>query len=142
MDGVVTDIAGLHAAAWKNLFDSTPPPLAGAGDVAPFTVEADYYAYVDGRSREDGVGAFLASRNLRPPQGSAGDPPGTLSVQWVAARNSTWRRSTANWWRSAKISTASACGVGPHPSSRRTPERSPTPPCERPHQRACWTASP
>jgi beta-phosphoglucomutase family hydrolase len=86
MDGVVTDTADLHAAAWKNLFDSTLPLLPGGGDVAPFTVGADYHAHVDGRSREDGVRAFLASRNLRLPQGSAGDPPGTLSVHGLAAR--------------------------------------------------------
>jgi transposase InsO family protein len=32
----------------------------------------------------------------------------------------TWRRSTATWWRSTAISTASASGVGPHPSTSRT----------------------
>jgi RHS repeat-associated protein len=32
----------------------------------------------------------------------------------------TWRRSTASWWRSTAISTASAFGVGPQPSTPRT----------------------
>ena len=66
MNGVVTDTAGLHAAAWKTLFDTMLPRLADA--------EADHHAHIDGRTREDGVRAFLASRNLHVPDGSAAGP--------------------------------------------------------------------
>jgi hypothetical protein len=38
------------------------PILAASGDVEPFDIEADYHAHIDGRSREDGVLAFLACR--------------------------------------------------------------------------------
>jgi beta-phosphoglucomutase-like phosphatase (HAD superfamily) len=63
MDGVVTDTVGLHAAAaWQALFDQVLPILAASRDVEPFDIEADYHAHIDGRSREDGVLAFLASR--------------------------------------------------------------------------------
>jgi hypothetical protein len=35
-------------------------------------------------------------------------------------RRGTWRRSTAGWWRSTAISTASTSWVGPQPSTPRT----------------------
>jgi hypothetical protein len=52
MDGVVTDTAGLHAAAWQAIFDQVLPILAASRDVEPFDIEADYHAHIDGRSRE------------------------------------------------------------------------------------------
>lgn len=84
MDGVVTDTAGLHAAAWKSLFDTVLAHMDGAG--TPFDAEADYHTYIDGRSREDGVRAFLASRGIHLPDGSVDDPPGTPTVSGLAAR--------------------------------------------------------
>ena len=60
MDGVITDTAGVHAAAWKSLFDELLP-LFGEGQ-EPFDAEEDYRAFVDGRLREDGVRSFMASR--------------------------------------------------------------------------------
>lgn len=65
MDGVVTDTAALHAAAaWKQLFDDLLAARAGTDgvDARPFDADADYRRYVDGRSREDGVAAFLMAR--------------------------------------------------------------------------------
>ncbi|QHC24175.1 HAD family hydrolase [Streptomyces sp. GS7] len=82
-DGVITDSARLHAAAWQEAFDAC---LAAAGGQRPFDPAADYLRYVDGRSREDGAAAFLASRGLALPLGSPGDPPGTGTVRAVAAR--------------------------------------------------------
>ncbi|MEV5610655.1 HAD-IA family hydrolase [Streptomyces sp. NPDC052225] len=67
-DGVITDSAGLHAQAWKAVFDAflreQPPP--SPKDRRPFDIELDYPAYVDGTSRRDGAAAFLASRGIRP----------------------------------------------------------------------------
>jgi len=60
MDGVVTSTARVHEAAWKAVFD---PFLAAHGDQSPFT-HADYRSYVDGRTREDGIRTFLASRGI------------------------------------------------------------------------------
>jgi trehalose 6-phosphate phosphatase len=71
MDGVVTDTAEAHFAAWKALFD---PFLARRGDPKPFT-EADYRAHVDGRPRYEGVAAFLASRGIDLPRGEEDDRP-------------------------------------------------------------------
>ena len=66
LDGVLTDTASVHFAAWKEVFDRV---LAahGQGD-QPFTHE-DYDAHVDGEPREDGVRAFLASRGIELPAG-------------------------------------------------------------------------
>ncbi len=88
MDGVVTDTAAVHAAAWAELFDAVlHDPRAGlAPPVAPFDPVADYRRYVDGRSREDGVAAFLAARGIRVPLGGPGDPPDSWTIYGLAAR--------------------------------------------------------
>ncbi|MEU1279213.1 HAD-IA family hydrolase [Streptomyces sp. NPDC005805] len=86
-DGVITDSARVHAAAWKTAFDAClrdHPPEAPA-DRRPFDPVADYLRHVDGRSRADGAAAFLASRGLTLPEGGPDDPPGTGSVGAVAA---------------------------------------------------------
>jgi len=88
MDGVVTDTAAVHAAAWKELFDAAlADPRAGLAHVPePFDVEADYRRYVDGRSREDGVAAFLAARGISLPTGTPDDRPDAWTVRGLAAR--------------------------------------------------------
>jgi beta-phosphoglucomutase family hydrolase len=88
LDGVVTDTATMHAVAWKQLFDSVlrDPRLAGAGVQAAFDEEADYRRFVDGRQREDGVAAFLASRGITLPLGVPGDSIDAWTVHGLAAR--------------------------------------------------------
>src|SRR5574338_422965 len=88
MDGVVTDTAAIHAAAWKELFDAALADRRSGLTLAPepFDVEADYRRYVDGRSREDGVAAFLAARGMSPPTGTPDDPPDAWTVWGLAAR--------------------------------------------------------
>jgi alpha,alpha-trehalase len=76
LDGVITDTARVHAAAWKDLFDGLLTGHAGQG---PFE-DADYLRYVDGKPRYDGVASFLASRNIELPWGTAEDGPGTATV--------------------------------------------------------------
>ncbi|QFY10476.1 HAD hydrolase-like protein [Nonomuraea phyllanthi] len=80
-DGVVTDTARVHAAAWKHVFDAYL-----RGRCEPFDVRADYLAHVDGRPRLDAVRAFLASRGLSLPEGGPGDEPGAATVYglWLA----------------------------------------------------------
>ncbi len=82
MDGVVTDTAVVHAAAWKKLFDAYLEQVAmGTGaDVPPFDERADYERYVDGKNRYDGVRSFLESRGIRLPDGSPHDPAGSDTV--------------------------------------------------------------
>ncbi|MEX2970101.1 HAD family hydrolase [Streptomyces sp. C184] len=82
-DGVITDSAAVHAAAWKDAFDAC---LSAAGGQRPFDPVDDYLRYVDGRAREDGATAFLRSRGLDLPLGEVDDAPGTATVRAVAAR--------------------------------------------------------
>ncbi|WP_079074570.1 HAD family hydrolase [Streptomyces atriruber] len=65
-DGVLTDSARVHAAAWKTAFDAYLSELTPDDPMRrrPFDVHDDYLRYVDGRSRLDGAEAFLASRGL------------------------------------------------------------------------------
>jgi len=63
LDGVLTTTATVHFAAWKAMFDAYLRERDGPG-FRPFE-QADYDAHVDGRPRDDGVRAFLASRDIR-----------------------------------------------------------------------------
>lgn len=81
LDGVLTDTASVHRAAWKQTFDAF---LAPRGQT-PFTDE-DYVDYVDGKPRADGVRDFLASRGIHLPEGGADDPPGAETVHGVGNR--------------------------------------------------------
>lgn len=76
LDGVVTRTAALHAAAWKAVFDEYLAQRADASREpwVPFDVRRDYYGYVDGKPRYDGVAAFLAARGIQLPRGSPQDP--------------------------------------------------------------------
>lgn len=88
MDGVVTRTTSVHAAAWKELFDSVlADSRSGVGaDTPPFDADRDYRLYVDGRSREDGIRAFLTSRGIQLPTGSPEDGPDAWSVAGLGAR--------------------------------------------------------
>jgi beta-phosphoglucomutase family hydrolase len=77
LDGVLTDTAGVHRAAWKATFDAF---LARHGQ-APFT-EQDYATYVDGKPRNDGVRDFLASRRIHLPEGK-NDPSSSDTVHGI-----------------------------------------------------------
>jgi beta-phosphoglucomutase family hydrolase len=77
MDGVLTETATVHAAAWKEMFDAF---LERRGEGPPFDEVRDYDAYVDGKPRYDGVRGFLASRDIELPEGSPDDPPDAETV--------------------------------------------------------------
>lgn len=63
LDGVLTDTASVHDAAWKATFDSFLRERDG-DDFRPFDPDDDYGKYVDGKPRADGVRDFLASRGI------------------------------------------------------------------------------
>ena len=81
MDGVVTQTASVHQAAWKALFDDYLKQRAATagGQFREFTPD-DYLRYVDGKPRYDGVRDFLASRGITLPWGAETDPPEAESV--------------------------------------------------------------
>ena len=66
MDGVLTQTAGMHAAAWKQLFDTFLERRSAASGqpFLPFDIDTDYRQYVDGKPRYDGVASFLQSRGI------------------------------------------------------------------------------
>ncbi|HEX6141186.1 MAG TPA: trehalose-phosphatase [Geminicoccaceae bacterium] len=102
MDGVVTDTASAHAAAWKEAFDAFLAARSAAeGTVlVPFDARRDYLAYVDGRPRLDGVRGFLAARGIDLPEGSAEDPPGHATV---AGLGNLKNRAFHDWLRRHRV---------------------------------------
>jgi beta-phosphoglucomutase family hydrolase len=88
LDGVLTQTAKVHAAAWKQMFDAyLRERSAGAGEeFVPFDPVADYDEYVDGKPRYEGVRSFLASRSIELPQGSPEDPPGAETIDGLGNR--------------------------------------------------------
>ncbi|NWF53752.1 MAG: trehalose-phosphatase [Syntrophaceae bacterium] len=88
LDGVITDTASVHAAAWKGMFDDFLSRHAARNGIPfqPFEIETDYRLYVDGKPRFDGLRSFLRSRGIRLPEGRAEDPPGAHTVHGLARR--------------------------------------------------------
>ena len=88
LDGVLTDSALLHAAAWAQILDELLLRLsASAGwHFIPFDREVDYRTYIEGRSRLDGIHSFLESRGIRLPEGRVDDPPDADTAHGLAHR--------------------------------------------------------
>ena len=87
LDGVVTNTAGVHAAAWTEALDVFLQKRAQKDNVpfAPFT-PADYRTYVDGRPRLEAIRTFLAARSIALPEGKASDGPDRDTVHGLGAR--------------------------------------------------------
>jgi beta-phosphoglucomutase family hydrolase len=90
LDGVLTPTAEVHMRAWERLFtdvlerqaeaaDGPRVAAPDAVDTSPYT-DQDYFRFVDGRPRYEGVRAFLESRGIDLPQGSPDDPPEQQTV--------------------------------------------------------------
>jgi trehalose-phosphatase len=81
MDGVITDTASVHTAAWKRLFDDYLHERADrAGEpFVPFELD-DYRRFVDSKPRFAGVRSFLASRAIEISEGEPTDPPDRETV--------------------------------------------------------------
>lgn len=76
LDGVLTPTADVHMVAWRRMFTD----YFTAHGVTPEYTDADYFAYVDGKPRYDGVRSCLASRGVVLPDGDPSDPPGAPTV--------------------------------------------------------------
>jgi alpha,alpha-trehalase len=85
LDGVLTDTASIHAAAWKDTFDEYLRERAARYGEAfvPFDAPEDYLRYIDGKPRYDGVRDFLRSRHISIPEGSPDDPPRKETVHGI-----------------------------------------------------------
>jgi HAD superfamily hydrolase (TIGR01509 family) len=88
LEGVLIGSATAHAAAWSETFDELIHARVERthGAFAPFNPRVDYVRYMHGRPRLEGVRAFLASRGIRLPEGTADDPPGAETVHGLANR--------------------------------------------------------
>ncbi len=87
LDGVLTQTATVHAAAWQEMFDDFLRQRAQrTGEpFVPFDPVADYDKYVDGKPRADGTRSFLRARGIELPEGSDSDPPGTATVAGLSS---------------------------------------------------------
>lgn len=86
LDGVLTETAKVHAAAWKEMFDVFLQDRAtkSGGDFVAFDAKNDYATYVDGKTRLEGTRSFLASRHITLPEGSPGDEQGMATVNGLS----------------------------------------------------------
>lgn len=88
LDGVLTQTARVHNAAWTQIFNDFLRERADryGREFQPFDPGPDYAKYVDGKPRADGVRSFLASRGITLPEGSPQDPPEADTVYGIASR--------------------------------------------------------
>ncbi|MCL3863183.1 HAD family phosphatase [Actinotalea sp. K2] len=102
LDGVLTPTADVHMHAWRQMFTD----YFEAHDVQPPYTDDDYFAFVDGKPRYDGVRSALASRGVVLPEGDPSDAPGTPTVCGLG--------NTKNAVFSSILATE---GVEPYPGS-------------------------
>jgi beta-phosphoglucomutase family hydrolase len=88
LDGVLTQTAKVHAAAWKQTFDDYLRARAGKSgeNFKPFDLVKDYEQYVDGRPRYEGVSSFLDARGITLPDGDADDKPDAETIHGLGNR--------------------------------------------------------
>ena len=81
LDGVLTPTALVHEQAWRQLFDGF---LAETGHTG--YRDSDYFDFIDGKPRFDGVRDFLASRGITLPEGPLDDEPAHNTVHGLGNR--------------------------------------------------------
>jgi beta-phosphoglucomutase family hydrolase len=88
LDGVLTQTAKVHAAAWKQMFDDYLRRRAErrGDEFVPFDPVDDYNKYVDGKPRYEGVRSFLDSRGIELPPGTPDDPPTAETIAGLGNR--------------------------------------------------------
>lgn len=102
LDGVLTPTADVHMAAWSRLFT----PFLEQQGVSPAYSDADYFQYIDGKPRYDGVRSLLASRGILLPDGDPTDAPERSTVCGLGNRKND-----------AFNETLAEDGVTPYPGS-------------------------
>jgi len=88
LDGVITPTAEVHMRAWSAMFNAylvEHAEATGATPYEPYT-DQDYYGYVDGKPRYDGVRSFLAARRITLPEGDPSDPTTADTICGVGNR--------------------------------------------------------
>ncbi len=104
LDGVLTPTALIHMRAWQEMFNEELSHHQGQN---PYTAE-DYFAYVDGKPRYDGVRDFLASRGISLPEGDPCDGPDAQTICGLGNRKNDLFNTVL-----------ARDGIQPYPGSRR-----------------------
>jgi beta-phosphoglucomutase family hydrolase len=88
LDGVLTQTAGIHAAAWKEMFDGYLRERAArtGEELIAFDAVGDYDEYVDGKPRAEGVRSFLDSRGVHLPPGDPSDATDAETIDGLGNR--------------------------------------------------------
>lgn len=81
LDGVITPTADLHRQAWRRMFSAF---LEKHG--AKEYTEQDYFDYLDGRRRDEGVAALLESRGISLDIGHPDDSADLDTIHGLGAR--------------------------------------------------------
>jgi beta-phosphoglucomutase family hydrolase len=88
LDGVLTETAKVHAAAWKEMFDGYLRERAAHSgeEFVAFDPVGDYDEYVDGKPRYEGVSSFLEARGIDLPQGEESDAADVKTIDGLGNR--------------------------------------------------------
>ena len=82
LDGVLTPTAEVHMHAWQTMFTE----LFAAWGIEPAYTDEDYFRYLDGKQRYDGVASLLRSRDVEVPWGDPSDDPAADTVCGIGNR--------------------------------------------------------
>jgi len=82
LDGVLTPTAEVHMHAWQTMFAD----LFSAWGIEPAYTQDDYFRYLDGKQRYDGVASLLRSRDVEVPWGDPDDLPTADTVCGIGNR--------------------------------------------------------
>lgn len=85
LDGVITPTAEVHMRAWATMFTEL---LEAHGIDEPYT-DRDYFTYVDGKPRYEGVRSFLDARGIEVPEGTPDDDPSQETIGGLGNRKNT-----------------------------------------------------
>ncbi|MFJ2369579.1 HAD family hydrolase [Microbacterium sp. NPDC087665] len=108
LDGVLTPTAEVHMRAWKAVFDD----VFTRWGIEPAYTDADYFDYVDGKKRYDGVASLLRNRNVEVPFGAVDDPPEAETICGIGNRKNA-----------AFAAELRRDGIAPYPGSLALVER-------------------
>jgi beta-phosphoglucomutase family hydrolase len=86
LDGVITPTAEVHMHAWQRMFEE----LFAEWDITPPYTERDYFEYLDGKKRYDGVASLLRSRDVEVRWGHPSDPLEADTVCGIGNRKNAY----------------------------------------------------
>ena len=91
LDGILTDTAHVHAAAWADMFNWYLKLRADRDgtEFVPFDTDNDYREFVDGKPRYQGVKSFIESRGITLEMGTPDDEAGKETYCGLGNRKNT-----------------------------------------------------